>query len=1028
MGTSFRQSIHDLLAALPNQRLDALKKLFWSELNYVRANEPLSTRTWADGTAESLADPPLLFATAGEGFHVIYCRLNGSLNLTTERQVVGKLLAEHPYGLFIFSDASQTRWHFVNVKYTSGKTAGTRRLFRRITVTPYELLRTAAERIALLDAELAPHDLFGVYPAAIQALHDEAFDVEKVTSKFFEKYGEIFDVAETSLPCDWSSEQKRLYTQKFFNRLMFLAFLERKGWMSFGGRRDYLKALFDDYNHNDPKNRTETNFHRIRLNALFFKGLSNSREQDIRSETENKSLVGLIGDVPYLNGGLFDKEADDEICFFSDKVVADILNDLVYAFNFTVTESTPLDVEVAVDPEMLGKIFEKLVTGRHESGSYYTIKPVVAFMCYEALAGYLQSRLPNESGAAILQFVYQRDPSGLRDPEGVLEALRAVKVCDPACGSGAYLLGMLHVLLELRECLFVTRSLDPKTVYERKLEIIQNSLYGVDIDPFAVNIARLRLWLSLIVDFEGETPPPLPNLNYKIETGDSLTAPDPSSGLEVEFRRQLVDEFLQNKKKFLTAHHAEKISLQETIEKQRAEIKTWSGRSAEFNGFDWTVEFAEIFMTGDHPTGFDIILANPPYVRADTQFKHISDEKERQKEIATWQAYRAQLKASNIYKTLHEKWDLYVLFLERACQLLQPEGQMVFIIPDAYNAAKYAEKSHEYFLQNSRVKRIDFCSEINLFDAGVNNTILHFEKGVSPTTHQPIRARRWGKRDEFDDNFEILFTTSQAEFGTALFKPDGVKKTDNSERFVKLDNICYISYGLRANSDERFWRGEFVTDDLVSDIQDVIHSKPFVEGKDLIRWWIKRVHYLEWGTERAPHKFARPTFPELHEASPKLISLVVVPGSPPVVYDEKRHYTTHTSCIFVPWYQLEGVVNKSINKTAKYRHQNPLGDREQREETSHQFVLKYVLAIMNSTFASKWLKDRLRSKNHVYPDDWKQLPIAPLSLEAQQPFVEKVDAVLGEYALHGYPLPPESAQKVKEIERELDEMVGKLYA
>lgn len=115
MGTSFRQSILDLLTALPTQRLDALKKLFWSELNYERANAPLSTRTWTDGIVESLVDTPLLFATAGEGFHVIYCRLNGNLNLTTERQVVGKLLADHPYGLFIFSDAGQSRWHFVNV-------------------------------------------------------------------------------------------------------------------------------------------------------------------------------------------------------------------------------------------------------------------------------------------------------------------------------------------------------------------------------------------------------------------------------------------------------------------------------------------------------------------------------------------------------------------------------------------------------------------------------------------------------------------------------------------------------------------------------------------------------------------------------------------------------------------------------------------------------------------------------------------------------------------------------------------------
>ncbi len=173
-----------------------------------------------------------------------------------------------------------------------------------------------------------------------------------------------------------------------------------------------------------------------------------------------------------------------------------ILQDLFARFNFTVTESTPLDVEVAVDPEMLGKVFEELVTGRHESGSYYTPKPIVSFMCREALKGHLETRCPSES---IERFVDEHDATHLRDGEAVLEALRNVKCCDPACGSGAYLLGMMHELLDLRACLFAAnRKLDPIKNYERKLEIIQSNVYGVDLDPFAINIARLRLSLGRI--------------------------------------------------------------------------------------------------------------------------------------------------------------------------------------------------------------------------------------------------------------------------------------------------------------------------------------------------------------------------------------------------------------------------------------------------------------------------------------------------------------------------------------------------
>src|SRR5207248_460342 len=145
-------------------------------------------------------------------------------------------------------------------------------------------------------------------------------------------------------------------------------------------------------------------------------------------------------------------------------------------------EATPLDVEVAVDPEMLGKVFEELVTGRHETGSYYTLKPIVSFMCREALKGYLGSSVSKEHADAIGRFVDEHEPVGLRDAENVLEALRRVRVCDPACGSGAYLLGMLHELMDLRTCLFSSKNLDPISAYDRKLEIIQRNVYGVDAD------------------------------------------------------------------------------------------------------------------------------------------------------------------------------------------------------------------------------------------------------------------------------------------------------------------------------------------------------------------------------------------------------------------------------------------------------------------------------------------------------------------------------------------------------------------
>ncbi len=269
--------------------------------------------------------------------------------------------------------------------------------------------------------------------------------------------------------------------------------------------------------------------------------------------------------MPYLNGGLFEREDDDENrnIQIPDAVFEAIVNDLFYRYNFTIAESTPLDVEVAVDPEMLGKVFEELVTGRHETGATTRPSQSSRLCAAKALKGYMQTALPHEQFSTIAQFVDDYDASHLRDPEAALGALRRITVCDPACGSGAYLLGMLQELLQLRASLFTARHVDTHSVYDRKLEIIQNNIYGVDLDPFAVNIAQLRLWLSLIVDFEvgreGDEPPKLPNLDYKIEIGDSLLAPDPSGGLQPDmFRQQQIADYFDAKKQYLEAHSEEK--------------------------------------------------------------------------------------------------------------------------------------------------------------------------------------------------------------------------------------------------------------------------------------------------------------------------------------------------------------------------------------------------------------------------------------------------------------------------------------
>jgi type I restriction-modification system DNA methylase subunit len=709
--TQRQQSVLGLLQTLKG--LEPLKKLFWTELNYDKANSPISRKGWGEQASSALVDDPMLFATGGKDFHVIHARLKSEkLLMGDERPVVSRLLQNHPYSLFIFSNASQDQWHFLNVKYDDD--VQKRRLFRRISVTPLDRLRTASERLDKINLDDAPN----VAPNTIQKLHDDAFDVEPVTKEFFQEYARIFDGVEGAVKGIRDAERKRLFVQRLFNRLMFVAFIQKKGWLTFNGSKDYLTTLWRAYQRDNAV--ADKNFYTDRLKPLFFFGLNSSNEVNQVGINRGGFLKTLIGDVPYLNGGLFDEDDDDkdEKIVVPDKALDVVLNDLFSRFNFTVTESTPLDIEVAVDPEMLGKIFEELVTGRHETGSYYTPKPIVSFMCRWALKEYLAIQLPSEATSAIAHFVDEHDPVGLHDAESALDALRRIKVCDPACGSGAYLLGMLHELLGLRAALFATKHLDEVSVYERKLEIIQRNLYGVDIDQFAINIARLRLWLSLSVDFDGHAPEPLPNLDYKIEAGDSLAAPNPSGDLEQGFRKKLIDEFLALKGHYLTAHGAEKIELRKSIEKLKETISGWSHGSGTLTGFDWAVEFAEVFAS----RGFDVVVANPPYVNA-LEFAR-SYPKE----------YRQAL--NRIFDSASGAYDLFVPFMERGINLLKPAGVLAYITPNKYLAASYATALREFLLENAELQKIVDLSSVPVFSTAAVYPVLTFLKhGRADTTY-----------------------------------------------------------------------------------------------------------------------------------------------------------------------------------------------------------------------------------------------------------------------------------------------------
>ena len=517
-----------------------------------------------------------------------------------------------------------------------------------------------------------------------------AFDVERVTREFFAKYHELFTWTKeeiTGLPDEDAEHQ---FTQALFNRLLFIAFIQKKRWLD-GDPRYLFNRLT-----NLPDGE---NYYEDFLYWLFFWALPAAPEARDNPEVDAVARR-LVGNVPFLNGGLFEP-GDLDVrgrVKVGNHVFKRIFDELLDHYNFTITESTPLDIEVAVDPEMLGKVFEELVTGRHESGSYYTPKPVVAFMCREALKGHLEGAVEGETSEAVAAFVDTRDPKGLRNPEAVLEALKRVTVCDPACGSGAYLLGMMHELLELRDCLFAANSIDAITRHQRKLQIIESNLYGVDLQEFAVNIARLRLWLSLVVEYEGDNPPPLPNLDYKIETGDSLLGPNPEVPQQRGFRDKAVRDYAVAKARYMNAHGADDKSVaRREAEALRAQVVEWTHPNQAVTGFDWPVEFAEVFAN----SGFDIVVANPPYVR---------------QEII--RELKPALKAG--FPAVYcGTADLYCYFYARALQVLRPAGMLAFISSNKWLRAGYGAKLRGHIAETTRVLSITDFGSLPVFQSAL---------------------------------------------------------------------------------------------------------------------------------------------------------------------------------------------------------------------------------------------------------------------------------------------------------------------
>jgi hypothetical protein len=418
---------------------------------------------------------------------------------------------------------------------------------------PSETCKTAAERFEVLSIE---------NEITFQTLVN-AFSVEKLSKAFFDEYTlhyqnfckylqdsnyrrSVFSISfptnATEQEKDYASKPIRDFVKKLLGRIVFLYFVQKKGWLGASdinykdGLGDFIKQLFNKSGGNEA-------FYGNWLKVLFFDTLNKG---DIDRPDENFTMPdGKIVKVPFLNGGLFEKEEfDDHLLTFKSKLFhhpdfedtilteknrdnARGFLDFLDAFNFTVYEDSPDDHTVAVDPEMLGHIFENLLEDNKDKGAFYTPKGIVHYMCQESLTEYLCTTLQIKDEVAEREAVSKLLKNKVIDnvlrPEiaELDKALDNVKICDPAIGSGAFPMGLLQEIFSIKE-LIAYETGKKWNPAEAKLNIIQNSIYGVDIEKGAVDIARLRFWLSLVVD--EEKPKALPNLDYKIGNYSGLHA------------------------------------------------------------------------------------------------------------------------------------------------------------------------------------------------------------------------------------------------------------------------------------------------------------------------------------------------------------------------------------------------------------------------------------------------------------------------------------------------------------------------
>ncbi len=1037
---------------------------------------------------------------------VVYLQKGYSLNYArvTQRNFAGRYLAdrgEKDAGLFAFVSPDQDDWRFslVTMDYEIVKTKSDKwkahEKFSQAKRWSFLVGKNEASHTA--KSQLAPILADDQHNPTLSQLK-ETFNIETVTKEFFEKYRELFsrtkekmdEIVKQDAKIKANFEDKHVdtvnFAKKLLGQIVFLYFLQKKGW--FGVERDakwgtgskqFLRELFNG------KHGKYRNFFNNILEPLFYEALRCSRDYDYYSRFNCK--------IPFLNGGLFDPinnydwEHTDILLpneLFSNKnktKQGDIGNgilDIFDRYNFTVKEDEPLEKEVAIDPEMLGKVFENLlqVKDRKSKGTYYTPREIVHYMCQQSLINYLYTELnkgitsyqkigvnqinafgnkvkdgqldltaehqsspqiakqdietlikygeqvgENEiavetKGKETKTYSYKLPESIRKNARQIDDKLANIKVCDPAIGSGAFPVGMMHEIVKTRNVLSAFIKDSDKTIYHFKRECIESSLYGVDIDPGAVEIAKLRLWLSLIVDEQDfKQIRPLPNLDYKIVQGNSLLGlPDitmKDTHLESEIEKLKIKYFNEtnpeNKKQL-------KNQINQKFKDLVQSAKEFSSNISDID-FEFKIHFSEIFHEN---SGFDVVIANPPYVRQEK----IRD----QKPLLEKQGY-------DVYNSIS---DLYTYFYEKSYHILKPNGFSCFISSNKWIRAKYGEKLRRFFKEKTTLKQIIDFNGYQVFDATVDTDILVFQK----TKPSENIVRILNIQLDFTPSTDITdyFNSHKLEMKQSDFDSNCFTFADETimnlkkkieQKGIPLKNWDVKIYrGITTGLNEVFIVDKKIKNELVKrDKKSLEILKPILRGKDVNKWFYElKGFYLIYTYTGIDIRKYQAIYEYLKQYKSKLEQVWEAK------HGKKKWYELR-GCDYYEEFKKEKIVWQLIVQESSFSYDT---NKLYCLDTGFIMVgknLKYLIALLNSkpidTFFRKYYVGNTLGRNgYKYSKVYiEQLPIPKISESEQKPFIDIVDKILAITKDDDYLENPAKQAKVKEYEKQIDWMVYKLY-